>query len=425
MKILFLAQQLPYPLDSGGKIKSYHFLKALSQRYEIVLLSFIRDEKEKEYLENLKPFCSRIETSLIKRSLLRNILFCGMSFLTSKSFIVSRDFTEEFQARVNQLIEEEKPDIIHIDHLQMAQFIQDLVVSSQDSEKEKTQNTDIKVVLDEHNVEYVIIERIGESSHCLLKKMFSAVESRNLKRFEKNVCKTADLVLTVTDKDKETLLELTDGEAKIKTVPIGVDTKYFRTSEHWSSASNTIVFIGTMFWPPNVDGMEWFISKIWPLLKQSSVKLQIIGRRPTKAIKALAEKDRSIELIEHAEDIRPYMQKGKLFIVPLRQGSGMRVKILNAFASGIPVVSTSIGAEGIEDLRPMVSSSGNETQNTNDENIVIADTAEEFAKAIMELISNDNLRKILSENARKLVEEKYSWEIIGKRLRAVYQEVDN
>jgi glycosyltransferase involved in cell wall biosynthesis len=238
-----------------------------------------------------------------------------------------------------------------------------------------------------------------------------------------------------------------------------VDIEYFRAPAHqYTSAPeykspttnhqplNTIVFIGTMFWPPNVDGISWFAGKIWPLIKKQVVrrssfvvrpKIQIIGQRPTGAIKELAKKDENIELIEYAEDIRPYMQKGKVFIVPLRQGSGMRVKILNAFASGIPVVSTSVGAEGIEGLHPVVSGSrpsgqawlvNSETNHqppaiSHDFNIWIEDDPGKFAGAIIELLNNDELREMLSENARKLVEERYSWEIIGRRLIEVYSKV--
>ncbi|MEW6088674.1 MAG: glycosyltransferase [bacterium] len=393
-------------------------MEALSEQYEIVFISFIRSEKEKEYVKHIKPFCKRIEVCNIERSVRKNIIDAFKSIFLGKSFIVLRDFVTEMQGLIDKVIKEENPDFIHIDHLQMAQYI-------------KGDKKGIKI-LDEHNVEYQILKRIFEIEKNYFKKIFTYYEFNKLKKVEKEACLESDLVITVSDLDKRTLADMTCNNVRFKTIPIGVDTEYFFYQPIRNKQENAIVFIGTLYWPPNIDAVMWFYKEVWGKLKNNNdirnLNWKIIGLKPVDEILQLAEIDKNIDVHGSVADVRPFMREGSVFIVPLFSGSGMRVKILNAMACGIPVISTSIGAEGIEGLKPVNFNFCKEQTNYNlrftihDSNIWIADKPEEFIDAIMTLFINNELRSQLSQSGRKLMEEKYSWKTQGEKLLAVYEE---
>lgn len=403
MKILFLAQQLPYPLDSGGKIKSYHVIEALARKHAITIVSFIRSKKEDKYIWRLNSFADRVETCLIKRSSIRNIYYLTRSLLTSKSFVMKRDQVRQMRGKINRLLELDNYDVIHIDHLQMAQYVDDTCRSF--------------TFLDQHNVESMIWKRISENSNGL-RKLFARNEARKLQRFEAEACSNSDLVLTVTERDKEILSSLTNNRARIQVVPIGVDCDYFKPMEA-SEKNPTITFVGTMFWPPNIECVLKFHRETFPLICKEipEVKFKIVGSRPSKKVQNFA-RDKNVEVTGYVDDVRPLMAESSVFIVPLLSGSGMRVKILNAMSMGIPVVTTSIGCEGIEGLISV------DSGESADENIWIADTPEEFAGAVATVMSNKELSLRLSRNARQLMLKKYDWSIIQDQILKVYRGIE-
>ncbi|MDD5772192.1 MAG: glycosyltransferase family 4 protein [bacterium] len=308
---------------------------------------------------------------------------------------------------VDNIVNDEAPDFIHIDHLQMAQYVENCNKS--------------KKILDEHNVESFIISRISIMERNPLRKIFTRLESKSLEEFEKKAVLGSNMVLTVSEVDRKTLIDLTGEKEKIRAIPIGVDIEYFYYKPLKNNNSNTVVFIGTLYWPPNIDAVRWFYEQVWKNIRKdiSDLKWKIVGLNPVEEVLKLPVMDKNIEVHGSVDDIRPFMWGEGIFTVPLFSGSGMRVKILNAMSCGIPVISTTIGAEGIEGLVPV------NTSTIQDYNIWIADSPEDFASAITNLLKNNDLREQLSRNGRKLMEEKYSWEIQGEKLLKVYEEIIN
>jgi sugar transferase (PEP-CTERM/EpsH1 system associated) len=397
-KILFLAHLLPWPLEGGGQIKSYHTLRILALEYEVTLLAFIRSEAERENIAPLEPLCvGGVHVVSLPRGKARDVRIAATSLLRGKSFLVARDACWDMNLALFRLLSEERY-VIHVDHLQMAQFL--------DEEVKET------VVLDNHNIEHRIPKRIAETDGGNpFVRWYARTEWPRLRAFEQSACRRADMVLAVSEEDAEGLRALVPDRAdRVKAVPIGVDTDYFAVAER-KPESKTLLSIGTMYWPPNVDSMLYFHSEIWPKVKARvpEAQLNIVGARPTTAIRALGETDSAITVTGSVPDVRPYGADCGAFIVPLRSGSGMRVKILNALAMGLPAVSTTVGAEGIEI--------------TDGENILLADTPEAFADATVRLLTEPGLSARLGAAGRRLMEERYSWDVTGRTLLAAYREL--
>ncbi|MBC8136345.1 MAG: glycosyltransferase [Fibrella sp.] len=404
-KILFLAHLLPWPLTSGGQIKSYYTLRVLSECYDVTLLALIRSEQEREHIPRLEPFCAGgVRCFDLHRSRGTDPMNASRALLSGSSFVAGRDFVRElaFELRRFGGVCRDKPylpDVIHVDHLQMAWYIGNGFSKS-------------KIILDQHNVEHRIIQRIaGTPDTNPLLRWYAGIEWRKLRDFEIAAMRRADRILAVSDADRETFLSLApELSGKVETVPIGVDTDYFAAAVRDPNA-DTILSIGTMSWLPNVDAIRWFVSAILPRVreKKPGVRVSIVGANPAPEIVALGKRDANVAVTGTVPDVRPYAKECGVFIVPLRSGSGVRVKILNAFAMGLPVVSTTVGAEGIAV--------------THGENILIADTPEAFAEAIDRILNDREFAHRLGANSRALVEEKYTWNAVGERLLAVYDRV--
>ena len=394
MKVLFLAHLFPLPLDSGGKIKSYYTLKALAAAHDVCILAYTRTDEEKRLVPELGAISPQLRTVPLSRGRGRQVTDALSALLSGTSCIVSRDYRREMQRAFSELIATFQPEIVHIDHLQMAQFVDF--------------NGPYRVVLDHHNVESTIIKRMAETSQSLPMRVYAGLEWPKLRRYEIDICRRCDLVVTVSESDRDALVRLGANEDKLESVPIGVDTEFFRPVER-DKASHNILSIGTMYWPPNIDSMLYFAGNIMPLIRKQlpDCTLTIAGARPSPAVKALAA-DPGISVTGYIDDVRDVARNCGVFVVPLRSGSGVRVKLLNAFAMGLPVVSTSVGAEGLE-VRD-----GRE--------LLIADTPADFADAVIRVLTDADLAQKLGLNAQALVQAKYSWDSIGRRLLGVYQQ---
>lgn len=391
MRILFLAHLFPLPLDSGGKIKSYHTLRLLAGSHEVHTIAYLRGDEERGMVPDLRRLCDGVELPLI-RGKGRQIADLLSSVSRGRSFIISRDFRADMLRAVQDAVNRFKPDVVHIDHLQMAQFVDF--------------DGRYKVVLDNHNVESMIIRRVAETSESRLMRWYAQMEWPKLRGYELDICRRCDLVLMVSDDDKAILRGLDASLTNIESVPIGVDINHFQPIDRVAGSRN-MLSVGTMYWPPNVDSMLHFCRDILPLVSAeiADCTLTVAGQRPVEAIRALAA-DPRIAVTGYVGDERELAADCGVFVVPLRSGSGVRVKILNALAMGLPVVSTSVGAEGL------AVKSG--------EHLLIADSPAEFAKAVVEVLRDRELADHLGSNGRKLVCDKYSWERVGERLLSLY-----
>ncbi len=392
MKVLFLSHLFPLPLDSGGKIKSYYTLRALAERHRVMILSFVRSEEEAGLAPELEAMCEGVRVVPLARGKARQVADLVGSLVGGKSFIVTRDYREEMREAFQRALDSFRPDVVHIDHLQMAQFVDF--------------SGPYKTVLDQHNVEHLIIKRIAETSGSAAMRMYARVEWPKLRRFEMECCRRSDLVLAVSEEDKATFLKLDPELTNLETVPIGVDTDYFQPVERVAGSVN-ILSIGTMYWPPNVESMLHFAGEILPVVKREMPEctLTIAGQKPVESIKALA-RDPAIRVTGYVDDVRQVARDCGVFIVPLRSGSGVRVKILNALAMGLPVVSTPIGAEGLDVV--------------SGEHLLLADGPADFAEAVVRVLRDTELAATLGRNGRELVCKRYSWESVGSRLLDIY-----
>jgi len=395
MRVLSLQHLFPLPLDSGGKIKSYHMLKALAGLHELRALAYVRNEQEYSMLSDLRQICP-VETIYLKRGKLRYSSDLISSLITRKSFIVARDFRAEMHLAVSNCIEQFKPDVIHIDHLQMAQFVDF--------------DGPYRIVLDNHNVESVIIKCAAKMATDIAQRLYATLEWPKLRRYELDVCNRCDRVIVVSNEDKATLLGLDPRLTNVESVPIGVDINHYQLIPRSNNLKN-ILSIGTMYWPPNIDSMLYFCREILPLIKNDipECTLTIAGQRPVNAIKRLA-RDPAISVTGYVDDDRLAAHNCGVFVVPLRSGSGVRVKILNALAMGLPVVSTSVGAEGLDAV--------------NGKHLLIADSPREFADAVKKVLGDNDLSRTLGYNGRELVCAKYSWERVGEQLLSLYDRLE-
>jgi glycosyltransferase involved in cell wall biosynthesis len=408
MHILFLTQILPYPPDSGPRVKTWNVLRYLLARgHQVTLVSFVRPE-EIQYIPFLEEICEAVYTVPIRRSRLADVGYMIKSYLTGRPFLIERDDLRPMQELVDKLVREGDFHFIHADQLTMVQF----AVMGASLCKDKRP----KVIFDAHNAVWSIVERMRENAHWLLKPVLG-VEARRVKRYEGGLLKTVDHVLAVTDVDRAGLEEalhfLKDGKddrvAPITVVPIAVDTQKLHPVERKAGSKN-IVTLGTLHYPPNADGIRWFLKEVFPLIRKRvpDAILTIIGKNPPQDFLDQAEHEpKAIKVTGYVPDLLPYLQESALMVVPVRAGGGMRVRILEAFAYAMPVVTTTIGLEGIQ------------AEIEND--VLIADTAEDFAKRSIELLENAVLREKLSANGRILAEMKYDWQVVLSAMDPIYQ----
>ncbi len=261
----------------------------------------------------------------------------------------------------------------------------------------------IPIIYDAHNVDSVLIkQQLDLQSDKKAQKALRVAYQDNIKK-ETTLYRYCDSTFACSQLDKEQLDHLNQGKLSIYTIPNGVDS--YTNSQHEPATATTpnLLFCGSLDYFPNKEGLLWFHQQIWPKLKASlpSVQLTLIGRTHDQSATSSLKDDPQIKLISAVDDVRPYYKEATVSIVPLNIGSGTRLKILESMSLGIPVISTSKGAEGI--------------QATHGTHITIADQALEFHDQLLKLLSDSKLRKAQSHNARKLVEEKYDWQVIGQQ----------
>ena len=391
MKILWVNSSYLHPTNRGGQIRTLETLRELHKRHEIHYAALAYPHEPEgparagEYSTRNFPVMFEI---VHKRSLkfLPQLVLGGL--FSSLPLAISRWRSEELRRTVAKLMREEHYDAVVCDFLVTAVNFPELE----------------RAVLFQHNVESIIWKRHAETAPDPLRRAFFRMQERRMLRFEEASCKRAASVIAVSETDVETMRELFGVESTA--VPTGVNLEYFRPPEQ-GAERNGLVFVGSMDWLPNVDGVQWFAKGILPRIRASQPELpvKIVGRRPAPAIQALAKADPYLEVTGTVPDVRPYLWNAAASIVPLRVGGGTRLKIYESMAAGTPVVSTSIGAEGLDVV--------------DGETIAIADDPEEFARRCLELVDDQVLREKMSREAMQMVADRYSWEKVAEKFEAL------
>ena len=408
MKILFLTQIVPYPPNSGPKVKTWNVLRFLYQQgYRITLVSFVRPE-EVQYIPDLEKICEAVHVVPIRRSRLADVGYMIRSYLTRRPFLIERDDLESMQGTIDKLVKESEFQFIHADQLTMVQFALRSAAAAPGKKP--------KVIFDAHNAVWSIVERMQENARWFLKPILK-IEADRVKRYEGELMKSVDHILAVTDVDRVGLEEalkfskVTPGDrvAQVTVVPIAVDTARLQPIRRQPGSRN-IVTLGTLHYPPNADGIRWFFNEVFPLIRQRvpDVTLTIIGNHPPQDFLDLAARDPMIKVTGYVPELAPFLEESALMVVPVRAGGGMRVRILEAFAYAMPVVTTTVGLEGI--------------QAEPEHEVLLADTPKEFADRVSSLLENMGMQATLSINGRHLAETKYDWQVVLSAMKPVYEQ---
>jgi len=383
MKILFICKEFPHSKVIGGPIIIYNRLKYFSKNHTVSLAAFFKEE-EKKYISSVEPFCHDLQ--LVPLPPKRSALKASWDFFMSSvpHYFLRVHGSRRMAETIAGMVRKDRYDFVIAEYSVMGQFLY-----------RNTLLPPVRRVISVHECYYLARHKAYRHSQLGFEKLKEAINLKGLKKYEFNMYKNADKVLTLTPQGKEELLKI-DPELDIAVVPHGVDTNDFSFSEP-KEKKKSIVFVGNYLHYPNVDAVLFFFNEIWPLLKSRlpEVKFIVVGQAPPPEIQSLSQ-DEAITVTGRVDDVRPFLKKGRVFICPVRLGGGFRGKILEAMAIGRPVVSTTLGAEGVPAQQR--------------ENIILADKPEEFAQGILDIMTDDTLFEKIRRNARKLVEEKYAWE---------------
>lgn len=401
MKILFITEELPYPLDSGGNVRTFNLMKSLATRHEIILIATSRYPLDEAAMAVLSPICKKIRIVKIpNRGLFSEAWTVVNCLIRSRSLILSRHrYRAVKRAIVSELRLDKNAqagassghiDAVYFNHLDSAVY-EPLIPKG------------IFRILDEHNVLFNQARSMLGAQHNFVRGALLRREVHFLKKIEPHVCNKMDLCLTCSEVDALALRNLGVTTA-IAEIPNGVDVSAFAWDEKIAERAHEVVFFGTLDYPPCEQGIWFFLKGIFPLLYSAdpTLSVKIVGRNPSRRLTEFSASCSNVRVMGRVPDIRSYVQCARVCIVPLLSGSGTRLKILEAFALGTPVVSTTIGAEGI--------------CATNGEHLLVSDEPREFAAHVLDLVRSREKSLQISRNARSLVEEKYDWKKIGDSL---------
>jgi len=398
--LLFLCQVLPYPLDAGPKVRAYHMLRALAARAPVTLVCFLREDDPPEALEHLRSVCARVVAVPLRRGRLRDAWHLLLAVLGGESFIIRRDRRQAMRLTLAQLCRQRAFGAVHADQLWMAAYARELPVPLK--------------VLDQHNAVYLVFQRLAAGERNLLKRWLWRREARRLADYELAQLAAFDQTFFVSREDREAIAALADPaqrrrlEATSLVLPICVDTGAIAPVEAVSDARR-VTFLGTLFWPPNAEGVLWFADRVWPLVlaRHPQARLTLIGKQPPAAVLDRVRRlGSSVEITGYVADPRPLLAQTAAFVVPLLSGGGMRVKVLDAWAWGLPVVATPIGAEGIE-VHP-------------GQDLLLAAEPAAFADHVSRLLDDPARRRELGAAGRRAVEARYDRRLMDAALDRVY-----
>jgi len=388
MKILWVKSDFLHPTSRGGQIRTLETIRRLHARHEVHYIAF-DNPAEPEGLRRAKEFCSRVypvrHDAPPKRSL-RFALQVAGSLFSPLPLAVARWVTPAMREQIRQVRREHRFDSVVCDFLAPAPNFDSLD----------------GCVLFQHNVETTIWRRHAEHAGDPLRRAYFGMQARKMFECEKKACREAARIIAVSPTDASLMQSMFGIAAeKISAVPTGVDIDYFRRPAHIRRETD-LVFVGSMDWMPNVDGVQYFVREILPLIRRERPQctLTVVGRKPGPDILALAKLDPQIRITGTVPDVRPHLWGSRVSIVPLRIGGGTRLKIYESMAGSVPVVSTTVGAEGLDVNHPAT--------------IRLADTPSAFASECLRLLNGQAEADRMAEEALDLVAARFSWDRIAQ-----------
>jgi polysaccharide biosynthesis protein PslH len=395
MRILMLTPYLPWPLVSGGQIRTYNLLKNLSRQHQITLFALIKHKSDKQYIKNLKPFCTDIQ--VFRRSTkpftIKNILRAGLSLYP---FVVTRNLVPDTKDAVTRALHESNYDLIHAETFYMMPNIP---------------QTDVPTILVEQTIEYLGYQSYAGSNKKAWLKPLLYLDIAKIKYWERYYWQRSDRLITMSQEDKDFILKELPKIENIDVVANGVDIPYFDTVPKTKPAKPTILFVGTFSWLPNVQAVKHLVYDIWPLItkKLPGVRLHIVGFSPTTEIVRFGKLDH-ITVSGSVEDIRTAYATSHVLLAPVKWGKGTRYKILEAMATHTPVVATPLAVEGITGIKPGT-------------HALIGSSPKKLADLTVKLLSEPSLQKKLAQNSYALVRKRYNWPRIADQLSTIYETI--
>ncbi|HWV57704.1 MAG TPA: glycosyltransferase [Longimicrobiales bacterium] len=400
-RLLFLAQTLPYPPDGGVKIRTYHVLRLLARTFDVTALCFYRVERDRHRgdvaraVDALERF-ARVEAFPIpqQHNRVRMVWDHARSLVARRAYTVFTYESADFRERLGHVLSARSFDVVHMDSLDLSPYLGAL--------------GSLPVVCTHHDIQSVLLARRASIERAPWLRAYVAQQARLMRDEEIAVCSRVALNVTVSQVDRATLERLVPG-ARATVVPNGVDTDFFRPlpETHRNTAPTGIVSVGGTNWLPNRDSLEYFCHDILPRIRALGETSPVtwVGRASSAEREAYAARH-GVELTGYVDDVRPYVHRAACYVVPIRAGGGTRVKILDAWAMGKAVVSTSVGCEGLGAI--------------DGHDILIRDDPAEFAEAVTEVLRNPELRRHLGANARRTAVERFDWDVVGRAMADEY-----
>lgn len=403
MRVLFVTQIVPYPPHGGVLQRGFNLLRELGKEHEIHLLAFHHldelpmGQPYQDSRRELGKFCRHLEyfPLWVKKSSWRRTLAFAAATAYPWPYSVLSHRSSQLAQRIESICSgPNRPDLVHLDTIALAPYARYC--------------NGIKTVLAHHNVESQLMRRRGEAEKNPLARLYVNLQADRLERFEERHCARFPLNIMVSDNDARTLEKMIPG-SRTCVIPNGVDIEYFHPRP--PTDEPTMIYTGGMNMFANRDAVEWFIDEIFPRVQAAipNARFLAVGTKPSAHALAAAQKDKNIEVPGFVPDVRPWVERAAIYVVPLRVGGGTRLKVLDAMAQGKAIVSTRIGAEGI------VGEHGKE--------FLFADDAKSFADTVIALLKDRDARKRLGAAARARAESEYSWPILGRKLAQGYASV--
>jgi sugar transferase (PEP-CTERM/EpsH1 system associated) len=391
VKILFLTSRIPYPPHRGDKLKMWNLMKQLSRHHEIILVTFVAHDRELQWIDKLREICREVHT--VRLPLWKSALNCLLAIPKDSPFQVEYYRSRQMKELLREQIEKTKPDVIHTHLIRMAQYT--------------SEEKNIPVVLDLTDAVSLYLSRFRDIKRNPVVKWLLGLELFRMRRYE-SIIGAFDRGLVCSETDRSFLLDRYR-DLSLGILPNGVDLETFSADSTAQAEPDRIIFTGNMSYFPNADGASFLVREVMPKIVQAvpQARLCIVGQNPPTSVRALAGKN--VVVTGFVEDIRLEYLKSKVAVSPIRFGAGTLNKVLEPLALGVPVVSSSIGLRGLG----LVAGT----------DILVANDAQEFANAVVRLLSDEGLRIAMGARAAEKVRMKFSWENISLDLERVYKEI--
>lgn len=391
MRILWLKTELLHPVDKGGRIRTYNMLRELRRAHHVTYLALDDGAGGREARERAAEYCHELVTvphATRPKFTAGFYLELAQNMVSGLPYFMKKYESGAMRREVARLAGAGGFDVVVCDFLQPSVNVPDGLPAA--------------AVLFQHNVEAMIWRRHYEVQKNPLKRAYLYGQWVKSWRYERRACRRFDRVVAVSREDAE-VMRHEYGVGAVEDVPTGVDTEFFRPRGAEQRRAHELVFTGSMDWLPNEDAIRFFTEQVMPLVRRAvpGVTLTVVGRNPYPGLVELGRRDPSVVVTGRVDDVRPYMERAAVYVVPIRVGGGTRLKIYEAMAMEKPVVSTTVGAEGL----PV----------RDGEEIVIADGADAFAAAVVRLLTDDGAARSLGGRGAALVRERYGWARVAER----------